>query len=680
MVVKKILVFIILIIIFNFNSKSQISQGGLPPSFKYSVPEYYELKEYKAPDINNIIKEDEKYDKLGEIYRVGISVPINANIQNSGTWVDIPNKGKLWRFMIKVENALALGIYFDKFFLPRGGELYVYNYDKTQVIGAFTEINNHESGLFATELIYDDVVTIEYFEPYRTTNKAQINISEVAYVYRGVNRYKYKDFGDSESCEVNVNCSEGNNWQNQKKGVARIFLKFGSYYGWCSGSAINNVRQDCMPYLLTADHCGQGSSAADRNQWVFYFNYESSGCSNPSTEPSSNTITGCTLVANGGNGGSSGSDFYLVKLNNSIPTSYNVFFNGWDNQNIGATSGVGIHHPSGDIKKISTFTQPLVTTDWNGSGLASHWRVVWAATANGHGVTEGGSSGSPLFNSNGLIVGQLTGGSSYCSTPTSPDSYGKFSYSWDQNGTTSTMRLKDWLDPDNTGAVTLQGKMCPGNSSPALDANFIGNPTNITVGGSVNFTDLSTGNPTSWNWVFTGGMPSSSNAQNPTNIVYNTAGTYPVSLTISDGTNSDTETKSGYIIVSNSQTPSSNSCDTLAFPLQGNVVLYKTSAGGYAAGNNGYRDKAKAEYFSNYAPFAQINGGLFWFGRATGSGNVTFAIWDNSGVNSSPGNTPIATVSKSISSIIADVNNHQYTYVPFNPPITIPGPFYMGVI
>ena len=675
-----IFTFLVFIIIFSEPSQSQISQGGKPLSFVYSLSDDYELKEFAPPNLTQILKEDEQKDKNGELYRVGVGVPVNTGITDAGTWVDIPGKGRIWRLMIKVENAKAIGLYFDKFHLPPGGELFIYNYNKTQILGAYTEINNHESGLFAVELIYDDIVSLEYFEPYRTTEKSIINISEVAYVYRGKGLKSTKEFGDSESCEVNINCTEGANWQNQKKGVARIMIKDGSSYGWCSGSAINNVRQDCTPYVLTADHCGEGTTAADRNQWIFYFNYESSGCANPSTEPSSNTMTGCTLVSNGGNGGDSGSDFFLVKLNSSIPTSYNIYFNGWNNQNVAATSGVSIHHPSGDIKKISTFTQTLVTSDWNGSGYQSHWRVVWAATLNGHGVTEGGSSGSPLFNNNGLIIGNLTGGSSYCSTPTAPDHYGKFSYSWSSNGTTAATRLKDWLDPDNTGATSLQGKLCS-SPSPSLDANFVGNPTNIPVGGSVNFTDLSTGNPTSWNWTFNGGTPNTSTSQNPANIIYNTAGSYAVSLTVSDGTNTDTETKSSYIIVSNSIPPSpSGTCDTLGFPLSGTEVLYKTSAGGYAAGNNGYRDKAKAEYFSNYSPFVQINEGVFKFGRAKGSGNVTFAVWDNSGTGGTPGNNPIATVTKSITSIANDVNNNDYTYVLFNPPVTITGPFYMGII
>jgi PKD repeat protein len=79
-------------------------------------------------------------------------------------------------------------------------------------------------------------------------------------------------------------------------------------------------------------------------------------------------------------------------------------------------------------------------------------------------------------------------------------------------------------------------------------ADFEGTPTTLTVGNSVDFTDLSLNNPISWNWTFTGGTPGTSTEQNPT-VTYNTEGTYAVSLTATNGEGSDTETKLDYITV-----------------------------------------------------------------------------------------------------------------------------------
>ncbi|MFV0468135.1 MAG: T9SS type A sorting domain-containing protein, partial [Dysgonomonas sp.] len=84
----------------------------------------------------------------------------------------------------------------------------------------------------------------------------------------------------------------------------------------------------------------------------------------------------------------------------------------------------------------------------------------WDATTTAHSVTAGGSSGSPIFNKEGLIVGTLTGGNSYCSQtqdggPDSEDYYGKMSYHW--NNSKGAKQMKDYLDPDNTGILKLVG-------------------------------------------------------------------------------------------------------------------------------------------------------------------------------------------------------------------------------
>jgi PKD repeat protein len=191
----------------------------------------------------------------------------------------------------------------------------------------------------------------------------------------------------------------------------------------------------------------------------------------------------------------------------------------------------------------------------------------------------------------------------------------------------------------------------------------------------VNFTDLSTNTPTSWSWTFAGGTPGTSTVQNPAGIVYNTAGTYTVTLVATNSYGSDTETKTSYITVT---TGGSGTCDTLSLPLTGTAALYSASGGGYACGNNAYGDKAKAQYFATYSPYNKVNGVVFWFGAAEGgSGNAQAAVWNQSG--SAPGST-FATANVSVSSIMSDVTNNYYTYVAFASPATIPGPFYAGVI
>jgi len=230
---------------------------------------------------------------------------------------------------------------------------------------------------------------------------------------------------------------------------------------WCTGSVINNTNNDRTPYILTADHCAADASVTDLNQWVIYFNYQSDNCDDPISEPTSKTMTGATKIAASSNSGTMGSDFYLVSLKQPIPADYNAYFMGWDRTGLGSTNGVTIHHPAGDIKKISTYTSDLITTTYSSGGYVGSingtWEVVWSPTANGHGVTEGGSSGSPIYSQDGFLIGTLTGGWASCANLTGEDYYGKFDYHWDKSGLADDTQLKPWLDPTNTGIQILAG-------------------------------------------------------------------------------------------------------------------------------------------------------------------------------------------------------------------------------
>jgi PKD repeat protein len=135
-----------------------------------------------------------------------------------------------------------------------------------------------------------------------------------------------------------------------------------------------------------------------------------------------------------------------------------------------------------------------------------------------------------------------------------------------QNGTTSQTAYNRWgdyasiaVDPVNNNTFWFTSEYGGSRQTkiasfeftpPPLAAEFSANPTNVCTGGSATFTDLSTGSPTSWSWSFPGGTPSTSTAQNPV-VTYSTPGVYNVSLTVSNGTTNDTETKTNYITVAN---------------------------------------------------------------------------------------------------------------------------------
>jgi len=439
--------------------QAQISQGGIPPSSKYDL-EKVEIStiQLQQPDLENLLREDEFSGKHALPMRFAVSVPANIDFSKQATWSDLPNGGKVCRLSLIVPHAQALIVYYQKFRIPKGGQLFLYNHDKWQVIGAFTELTNLKGGAFANEMIQGEKLTLEYYQAEGVSELPEFVINEVGYVYRTAEYFfGQRGFGGSGACEVNVNCNEGQDWQNQKRSVARIIVKQGPSQYWCTGSLLNNTRYDNTPYFLTADHCGPNASVADLNQWVFYFNYEGPDCEDPVSDSAfnSNTMVGATKKARSGGAGLE-SDFKLLLLNESVPESYHPYFNGWTAWNFSYESGVTIHHPQGDIRKISTYNTSLISASW-GNTPNTHWKVVWAETDNGYGVTEGGSSGSPIYNNHYQVIGQLTGGDASCANLTGPDYYGKIAYSWDANSSADSTMLKPWLDPQNTGVHSMGG-------------------------------------------------------------------------------------------------------------------------------------------------------------------------------------------------------------------------------
>lgn len=581
---------------------AQISEGGLPiglqkvttvgvPPFQYS-PSVYTLSK---PNISTAKNEDALNDSKGA-YRVGLNVPVSITMNNTGTWTLLPNGTKVWRLVISGKGALALGLYFSEAVqIPAGGKLFAYNENGKQVLGAYSSATDDFQ---AMEMVQGENLYLEYNAPTWVQETPVFNINEVVYFYRGVEEH-VSAFIATElvhtkagTCEVDVACTEGNNWANQIKSVVHYTFNNGSSTFVCSASTINNTANDCKPYILTAWHCGERVTGQSVATWVWYWKYQKTTCATGTAnynDPAkgTKTMTGGTVRASSGNGNLNnppdpyevaGSDFYLVELNAQPPASYEVYYAGWDRTANTSASGVGIHHPAGSAKKISTYTQTLTSETYNGGAPNAHWKVFWTTTANGHGVTEGGSSGSPIFNSYGRIIGQLSGGASACVTngagqgtgPDKHDLYGKFAVDWDQNGTTANAQLKPWLDPANTGVTYLTGLATPCAAAPVAPvAEFSANPTTVSVGGTSQLTDLSTGSPTNWAWIitpatgwsFAGGTNASS--QNP-QLTFSVGGTYTVELTASNSAGSDVELKTDYIFVTTATSPctaTSTYCD-----------------------------------------------------------------------------------------------------------------------
>lgn len=448
-------------------TNAQISQGGIPYSLlkdEHSIDESLRKIKSKADipiitmpsvDNNSLLSENENYDS--ESYDFAKEFDCAINVKKSFV-VDSISEGLLYRCAIESPTAFSIHLVFNKFHIPIGAKLFLYDESSEQILGAFTSNNNKESHVFAVAPIFSDRIIIEYFEPYYAEFDGVVEVGQVYHGYIDISEDIINSLDGT--CEVDINCSEGDNWQTEKKAVCRII--FGN--GTCSGALINNTNYDGTPYFLTANHCISTEKYA--HICIFYFNFENKYCGRQSIA-SVQTLSGATLKAT-----STNTDFTLLELLEVPNITCQPYYAGWDRNISHGEGGVGIHHPKSLPKKISTYEMaPKLHSCRDNFYLIDEW----IETEHGHGVTEKGSSGSPLFNNKHRIIGQLYGGCSghndNCNDPSNDYSiYGKFYLSWD-SGNSAATRLKDWLDPTNKNYMYIDG-LSTCDSSGIIDVSI----------------------------------------------------------------------------------------------------------------------------------------------------------------------------------------------------------------
>ncbi|MCB9357564.1 MAG: trypsin-like peptidase domain-containing protein [Calditrichaeota bacterium] len=406
-----------------------------------------------ALDNRSFLLEDEANYQLanadGTVPAAQLARPqeVNFSLNNSGTWELLPDGSRIWRLRIVSPNATDTWLIYDQWRIVKPCELYVYNDNQSMVFGPYTSVDNWD-GTNVTPIVEGDAVTLEYRVPADQEDIGELSVMRVLHGYRHFHNREARErdaldnFGDSMPCMININCF--GYMQEEKRAVAMVIDPMG---GACSGTMLNNTLQNGDPLFLTANHCLNGN----QNNWLFYFNYESAACSPTTNGSGAFVVANATLLMS-----HAPSDHALLRLSRPRPeTPYIPAYMGWYRPDIAASSSYGIHHPAADVKKGHEDYDPASSTDWNGQGPNTHW-----LTHIDNGMMEPGSSGSPMINPGGYVVGPLHGGSWDCDPNTVNDAiYGKMATAWEGGGSIST-RLRDWLDPNNSGA-TFKGYWQP---------------------------------------------------------------------------------------------------------------------------------------------------------------------------------------------------------------------------
>ncbi|MFK7957200.1 MAG: hypothetical protein AB8B96_13980 [Lysobacterales bacterium] len=436
-------------------SASLVNAQTDQPKFEFSQSR----GDLKVESINAealLFSDAEKQLPAGAI-QYGVSHPVQQ-------WLDVASPTHLqskaaFSWQVNAPGATSVDLVFSHYWVPAGVSVYVYDKDRQWVRGPYTDQHNNAQNVLPMPFVTGDTAIIEVVGDAESISHAKLQVGTITSGYREF--WKPGGLQKSGSCNVDVACPERQGWEDQIASVGHYTFTSGGSSFVCSGQMLNTTGND-DDIFSTAFHCL--STQTEASTMVVYFNYESPTCRAPGSAASGNsisrngfsdTIEGTTLVAS-----YDPSDFTLVRLNQTPPQSYNVYYSGWDRTGNGLAGVTGIHHPAGHAKRISIENDELCKAPYLQAcnGASTHWRVsAWDS-----GTTEGGSSGSGIWNPNGLFVGQLEGGFAACENGSAddndqPDWYGRMDVSWTGGGSEGS-RMSDALDPGNLGSLTMAGR------------------------------------------------------------------------------------------------------------------------------------------------------------------------------------------------------------------------------
>jgi len=384
-------------------------------------------------------------------FRFAVPIPVALTPASAGEWQPTADGAAVWRLTVRSRQATSLNLGFTRYQLPPGATLSVSAVDGSERRGPYGSEYNGQGQLW-TPVVRGNAAQIELRVPAASREAAQLTLGVVNHGFRAFGA-KDEVQVSASPCNIDVVCGDGDAWRDEIRSVARYTVA-GTLL--CTGSLVNNSARDFTPYFLTANHCVATAALAPTT--VFYWNYQTSRCGGTPDGSLEQTQSGAIYLAGSGGATEAGSDFTLLKLLSQPDPAFQVYFAGWDNRDLAPVGVTGIHHPNGDEKRISTDFDATAVTAYAqqpGTPQSALMPTHLLVSSWDRGVTEGGSSGSGLWNREHRLVGQLSGGESSCSTPHAPDWYGRMHANFFDLDTPLTS-LRIWLDPKG-GTEVLDG-------------------------------------------------------------------------------------------------------------------------------------------------------------------------------------------------------------------------------
>jgi len=343
-------------------------------------------------------------------------------------WTGLPEGGRVAVFSVKSPEAAALRVEIKVIHMPKGTELRFYNPTNPEEVYGPYLIDQIRGQMvddsFWSPVIEGDSIAIEIFLPKGLDcDDFSIAIPQISHLWSSVlnscGEKRLSEIGASGYCNIDIACTD---WDGSyaERSVAKMVFTEGLYTYACTGTVLNDLDPTTqIPYFMTSRHCISTQAAA--SSLSTYWNFQKSSYYGPNPSTVTQLTGGAKLLSTG-----SSTDYTLLRLYQNLPSGTGLA--GWTTAPVDYGSEVvGIHHPRGDLKKISFGTAQGFRYCTSGDqftcypGNGGYIAIGWYS-----GVTESGSSGSALFDDQGHVIGTLRGGASSCQEPCLLDTYGRF--------------------------------------------------------------------------------------------------------------------------------------------------------------------------------------------------------------------------------------------------------------
>ncbi|MCP9234402.1 proprotein convertase P-domain-containing protein [Lewinella sp. JB7] len=422
-----------------------VAQRGVPRAEFRSLP----VLDLPLQDNAILLRREAEAHRADRPREFAVTLPVQITPDREGQWTTVDGRAT-WHLRVRSPGAKSLNLGFTGYRLPQGAELYLATEEVRY--GPFTSADNADHAQFWSPLLPGDELLIELVMPDAGREGTGLVLSSVNHDFVGV-------ADQSGHCNIDVVCGSADgfplidDYRDVIRSVAAYTLNGRSQ---CTGFLVNNTNQDGRPFFITAEHCNVDESSAP--SLVAYWNFENSSCRPPDSAENGAAGNGKLEVFNSGarlRARHLPTDLVLLEFDDPVNPRADAFFAGWSNEATAPADGVlTVHHPNVEEKRITYSYQPTAVSNITGDSLYAAGDFLRVPTWDA-GTTQAGSSGAPLFDLDGRVRGQLFGGRASCERD-GDDMFGFLHRSWTGGGTPDT-RLVDWLDPNQTGAVTLDG-------------------------------------------------------------------------------------------------------------------------------------------------------------------------------------------------------------------------------